>query len=106
MTGALQDLRHGFRLLARAPGFTVVVVLTLALGIGANTAIFSVVHALLLRPLPYRDPERLVMVWQDLTARGGPDREWMTPGTFADLTLRPDIFDSVAAIRGWQPTLT
>jgi putative ABC transport system permease protein len=106
MTGALQDLRHGFRLLARAPGFTVVVVLTLALGIGANTAIFSVVHALLLRPLPYRDPERLVMVWQDLTARGGPDREWMTPGTFADMTIRPDIFDSVAAIRGWQPTLT
>ena len=106
MAGTLQDLRHGFRLLARAPGFTVVVVLTLALGIGANTAIFSVVYALLLRPLPYQDPDRLVMVWQDLTARGGPDREWMTPGTFADLAIRPDIFDSVAAIRGWQPTLT
>ncbi len=64
MSNIWNDLRFGLRMLARRPGFTVVAVLTLALGIGANTAIFTVVEALLMRPLPYRDPNRLVMVWE------------------------------------------
>jgi putative ABC transport system permease protein len=102
----LQDLRYSFRLLLRSPGFTLVAVLTLALGIGANTAIFTVVNALLLRPLPYADPDRLVFVWQDLRARGGPADEWATPGNYVDWRRETGIFEQLAVIAGWRATLT
>ena len=65
MNSLLNDLRYGLRILFANRGFTGVVIMTLALGIGANTAIFSVVNAVLLRPLPFRDPDRLTMLWTD-----------------------------------------
>jgi putative ABC transport system permease protein len=106
MTSLMQDVRYALRLLVKAPGFAVVAVLTLALGIGANTAIFTVVNALLLRPLPYAQPDRLVMVWQDLRGRGGPPDEWATPGNYADWRAAKNVFADVAVIASWRPTLT
>jgi putative ABC transport system permease protein len=77
-----QDLRFALRLFARSPGWTVIAILSLALGIGANTAVFSLIEAVLLKPFPYRDAERLVLIWgsrSENTTRGisGPDlKDW------------------------------
>jgi putative ABC transport system permease protein len=101
-----RDLRYAFRLFRKSPGFAVPAIVTLALGIGATTAIFSVVDALLLTPLPYASPDRLVTVWQDMRARGGPDTEWATPGNLADWSAESSLFTSVASIRNFGPTLT
>jgi len=65
----LQDLNYGVRVLRRSPGFTVAAILVLSLAIGANTAMFSVIEAVLLRPLPYKDPERLCVVWKSIPHR-------------------------------------
>ena len=103
---AVHDVRYACRTLLKAPGFTAVAVLTLALGIGANTAIFSVVHALLLAPLPYPESGRIVTVWQDHSARGGPAREWTSPGNLFDWKAESSVFASMTAVRGWQPSLS
>ena len=69
MNTVLQDLRYGARMLRKKPSFTLVAIITLALGIGANTAIFTVIYAVLLRPLPYPDAERLVVLWSESPAQ-------------------------------------
>ncbi|MGH9408403.1 MAG: ABC transporter permease, partial [Vicinamibacterales bacterium] len=106
MGGWLQDVRYGIRGMAKARGVTAVAALTLALGIGANTAIFSVIDGVLIRPLPYKHPDRLVMVWQDLRARGGPADEWLTPGNYADLRREGALFNGLAVLTGWRATVT
>ena len=77
---AARDLRHGVRVLRRAPGFTASALITLALGIGATSAIFSVVRTVMLEPLPYRDPDRIVTIWE--TNRGGAARNVIAPANF------------------------
>ena len=100
--GLVQDIRYAARVMLKARGLTLVAVATLALGIGANTAIFSVINALLLRPLPYPASDRLVMVWQDLRPRGGPATEWTGPSQQFDWKAETAVFESLTSIRGWN----
>jgi len=103
MTGILQDLRIAVRTLRKTPGFTAVALMTLALGIGANAAIFSVLDAVMLKPLPYAAGERLVMVGDRPSGGGSPGNVGFA--TYEDLRDRNRTFASIAAIRNWQPTL-
>jgi predicted permease len=96
MTDLLQDLRHSIRAFARTPGFTLLAILTLALGIGANSAIFSVVNGVILKPLGYPDPERLVMITSQFPAMGF-DRFWMDPPEYFDFAKHNQSFQSVGA---------
>lgn len=98
----LEDIRYAFRQLRRSPGFTAVAVLTLALGIGANTTIFSVLRGILFRPLPYTAPDRTVMLWSHWT---GWDKTWVSPPEYDDYTRQTQIFSSVAAFDDGSFTL-
>jgi putative ABC transport system permease protein len=98
------DLRYGARLLRRSPAFSIVAVLTLALGIGANTAIFTVVNAVLLRPLPFPEPDRLVRVWE--SSPQGFDRNVVDPYNFLNWRERTHSFQQMAAIDGWTLSIT
>jgi putative ABC transport system permease protein len=97
MRALVQDGRYGLRLLAAQPGVTAVAVLTLALGIGANSAIFSAVDAILLRPLPYSDPDRLVMVWEKRPAEGVMNNV-VAPADYVDWARLNTVFESMAAL--------
>jgi putative ABC transport system permease protein len=100
-----QDLRHAVRRLARSPGFTLAAVVTLALGIGATTAIFSVVDGVLLRPLSYKDPDRIVLVWERFAARHQ-DRNVVNPGNYLDWRDRASSFTDLAAFTWTAETFT
>src|SRR5262245_28252263 len=100
MENLWQDLRFGARQLLSKPGFALVAVLSLALGIGANTAIFSLVDAVLIRPLPFQNPNALVMVWEDATRIGFP-RNTPAPANYADWKAQNQVFEDMAAIR-WR----
>jgi predicted permease len=102
----LMDLRYAFRSLLRAPGFTLVAIPILALGIGANTAVFSLVSALFLRPLPFPEPERLVLIWEDHTAIGGPTYAEPAPANFVDWGERSRSFSAMAALEAVTLNLT
>ena len=98
----MHDLRYALRLLRRSPAFTITAVLVLALGIGANTAIFSVVDAALLRPLPFAHPESLVMLWEE--APNYPHNR-VSPLNFLDWHDQNSVFDGIAAVAGGSRTL-
>jgi putative ABC transport system permease protein len=100
-----QDLRVALRRLVRAPGFTVAAVLCLALGIGANSAIFTVINSVLLRPLPYADPDRLVGVWEANRDRGA-DRNSVKPANYLDWLKEQTVFEGMAATADASLALT
>src|SRR6478672_10780120 len=105
MSTLIQDLRYGLRTLLKAPGFTAIAIATLALGIGANTAIFSVVHAVLLRPLPYPESEQLTWVWMDNRKEGIHEDITSWPN-FVDWRTQNQVFQGLAGVRHWTFNLT
>ncbi len=105
MTNVLSDLKHGFRVLLRTPLFTICTIAALAIGIGATTALFSVVHALLIRPLPYKAAESLVVMWEHNLPRNRP-RNVISPANFLQWRERSRSFESMAAFSQNRVTLT
>jgi putative ABC transport system permease protein len=105
MENLLKDLRYGFRMLAKKPAFTAVAVLALALGIGANTAIFSVVNTVLLKPLPFKNPDQLMMVWEENSKLGFP-KDTPAPANFVDWKDQNQVFEEMAAIADQTFNLT
>jgi putative ABC transport system permease protein len=103
MQTLIQDLRYGARMLRKNPGFTLIAVLTLALGIGANTAIFSVVNAVLLRPLPYREPERLAQIWEKKRDSGN---NVISPDNFLDWQKQAKSFEGLSIYDVWLPAIS
>ena len=102
---ALRDLRFAARSLRKSPGFTAVTIATLALGIGANTAIFTIVHAVMLEPLPFRAPDRVVVVWEENQHRPGRSNV-ISPSNFIRWQERSTAFESMSAIYDFRAALT
>lgn len=105
MNSLLQDLSYGLRMLGKNPGSTLVAIAALALGIGANTAIFSVVNAVLLSPLPYQDSDRLVVVWITKLNKGIL-QEYVSPPDYRDWVLQNRVFDRISALKTQPSVLT
>ncbi len=108
MFNLISDFKHGLRVLLKNPGYTAVAIIVLALGIGANTAIFSVVNAVLLRPLPFRDPARLVQVWHVPPPKSFPGMTEfaVSAANFIDWQKQNHVFDKMAILTGSALTLT
>jgi len=100
-----QDLRFAIRLLTKSPGFTLLAGATLAAGIGLNSAIFSVVNSVMLRPAPYREPDRLAQIWSRDTREGG-ENGVVSPADFLDWRKQSQSFESMSAYRIWRTPLT
>src|SRR5204862_1029846 len=98
ISNAAHDCAYGVRLMRRSPGFTAAFVLTVALGIGATTAMFSVVYSVVLQPLPYREPDRLVDLWNTAPKRGLP-RAYVGNANVVDWKARNHVFDDIAVLR-------
>src|SRR4029077_5716717 len=105
MQTLLQDVRYGFRTLIKSPGFTGFAIIILALGIAANTAIYSLANVVLLHALPYRDADRLVMVWEDESSFGFP-RDTPAPGNFFAWKSENQVFEDMAATNDSSFNLT
>jgi putative ABC transport system permease protein len=105
MSGLLQDVRYASRRLSKSPGFTAVAVITLALGVGANTVIYSVVHAVLLRSLPYRDSDRLALIWQCNT-KTGENRDQLSFTDSEEYRTHNHTLQSVVAFGDWSAVFT
>src|ERR1044071_2143961 len=103
MKTLLQDVRYGFRMLRKSPGVTLVAVISLALGIGANTAIFSVVNSTLLKSLPYAEPDRLVLLWGDSPAQGN-HRNQVSSTDVDDWRRQNGVFEEVSTFGDWSAT--
>src|SRR5512143_2965789 len=106
MDTLVQDIRYGLRLLLKNPGFAVVAIITLALGIGANTAIFSVVNATLLEKLPFPNSDRLAMIWEHKYQGGGRERNVANPGNFLRWRERSQSFRNMAMIAKFETNVT
>src|ERR1044071_3334618 len=104
METLIQDIRYGSRMLRKSPMVTLVAVVSLALGISANTVIFSVVNAILLKSLPFHEPERIVLVWGNLPAEGK-DRTQVSATDVDDWRQQNAVFEDVATYAGWSATL-
>ena len=94
-----RDIRYGLHMLVKQPWFTLVAVLTLALGVGANSAIFSIVNSLLLNPLPYRDSERLAIIWSH-SPGANVDKDWPSPGQYQAVKANSTVFEDIAMVHG------
>src|SRR5947207_3273652 len=105
MGSLLQDIRYGVRMLIKNRSFTAVAVISLALGIGANTAIFSVVNAILLKSLPYRQPDRIVLVWGYVPSEGH-TRSQVSATDVADWRTQNSVFEDVATYQSYRPTFS